>query len=67
MAMTNERIGGKESLLKVAAIQIEPQIGDLKGNREKLIHKVNNAFNQGWDLSTDEGYEKYLEYCILYC
>ena len=45
MAMTNERIGGKESLLKVAAIQIEPQIGDLKGNREKLIHKVNNAFN----------------------
>ena len=50
MAMTNERIGGKESLLKVAAIQMEPQIGDLKGNREKLIHKVNNAFNKGANL-----------------
>lgn len=45
-----ERVEGKESLLKVAAIQFEPLLGQGERNRKKLIELVNKAFAQKAEL-----------------
>jgi len=46
MTFLKERVQGQESLLKVAAVQFEPQIGNLAGNKEKLISLIKQAFKE---------------------
>jgi len=42
-----ERIKGKESLVKVAAIQMEPRFGDKEKNVNKQIELIEQAAKQG--------------------
>jgi len=45
-----ERVKGKESLIKVAAIQIEPHIGDKEYNLRKMTDFIDKAAAQGAKL-----------------
>jgi len=45
-----ERVKGKESLIKVAAIQIEPHIGDKDFNLKKMTEFIDKAAHQGAKL-----------------
>lgn len=42
-----ERVKGKEALIKVAACQIEPHVGDKDYNLKKMIQCIDDAANQG--------------------
>lgn len=42
-----ERVKGKEALIKVAACQIEPHIGDKDYNLKKMVEFIDEAANQG--------------------
>ena len=45
-----ERVEGRESLLKVAAIQFEPLLGQVDRNRKKLVELITEAFDRGAEL-----------------
>ena len=44
MEFGEEQVIGQESLITVAAIQFEPQLGQVTQNREKLLELVGSAF-----------------------
>lgn len=46
MEAEKEQVTGVESLLKVAAIQFEPLLGQGERNRQKIIELTNRAFDQ---------------------
>ena len=47
---TEERVEGQESLLKVAAIQFEPVVGQVERNRKKIVELVGKAVAEEVEL-----------------
>jgi predicted amidohydrolase len=45
-----KRVKGKESVIKVAAVQIEPHIGDKDFNLKKMIEFIDKAADEGANL-----------------
>jgi len=45
-----ERVKGKEAVIKVAACQMEPHIGDIDYNLNKMIEFIDKAADQGATL-----------------
>lgn len=47
---TSEKINDRESMVKIAAIQMHPVFGDVKGNVAKAVEKIREAAGQGAKL-----------------